>query len=78
VHGLAKRAGRQGRQGRHTVSADTIITRITEAGTPDEALAILERVSRARLEQVADLLYVDTWGMGPARIRSAILAEARA
>jgi len=60
------------------VSADTIITRITEADTADEALAVLERVSRARLEQVADLLYVDTWGMSLASVRMACLAEARA
>jgi hypothetical protein len=59
-------------------SADTIITRITEAPTKADALAVLSGISRQALEAVADQLYVDTFGKTVARVRSECVSEARA
>jgi hypothetical protein len=60
------------------LTVDDVITRITEADTSDEALAVLERIPRRTLEEVADQLYVDTWGKSLASVRVACLEEARA
>jgi hypothetical protein len=59
------------------LTVDDVITRITEASTTDEALAILVRIPRRTLEDVADQLYVDIWGKSLHTVRLACLAEAR-
>ena len=60
------------------MTVDDVITGITEAPTSDEALAILERIPRRLLAEVADQLYVDTWCKSLASVRVACLQEARA
>jgi hypothetical protein len=59
------------------MTADDIITRITEAATEADALAVLAGVPRALLDTVADQLYIDSYGRSPAVVRRAIAAEAR-
>lgn len=61
------------------LTADDIITRLTQAASEEEAQAIADSVrSRALLDEVADLLYTDSYGRSPAVIRKAIIREARA
>lgn len=59
------------------MTADSIVTLITQAPTADAALASLAGVSRAMLDEVADLLYVDPYGRSSAVVRRAIVTEAR-
>ena len=59
------------------LTADDIITRITEAPTEADALAALASVPRAMLLAVADQLYIDPYGRSSAVVRRAIVAEAR-
>jgi hypothetical protein len=60
------------------MNVDTIITKITEAETADDALAILKGVSRTMLNTIADQLYVEYEGVGTTTLRKAIVSEARA
>jgi hypothetical protein len=60
------------------MTADDIITRIVQAPTEANALAILTGVPRALLLTVADQLYIDPYGRSSAVVRRAIVAEARA
>lgn len=58
--------------------ADTIITRLVEARSEEAAHNIVVGRPRATLEAVADLLYVDPFGMSTKALCRAIVAEARA
>lgn len=59
------------------VTADDLITRVTEAATRKDAQAILAGVSRATLLAVADQLYIEPCGHGLPCLRASIVAEAR-
>jgi hypothetical protein len=60
------------------MTPDGYVTAITEAATDAHALVILADVkSRATLEAIADLVFVDPAGHGSAWLRKAIVAEAR-
>jgi hypothetical protein len=59
------------------MTADDIITAITQAATRKDALAILAGVPRATLLAVADQLYIEPCGHGLPCIRAAIVIEAR-
>jgi hypothetical protein len=59
-------------------SVDDVITRITEADTDAEAMAVLESIPRRVLAEVADQLYVDTFGRSLETVRKECLREARA
>jgi hypothetical protein len=64
--------------GREAVmTADDIITAITQAPTEEAALMILADVPRAMLVVVADQLYIDPHGRSSAVVRRAIAQEAR-
>ena len=61
------------------MTADDIITAVTQAATHAEAEAIMRDVhSRALLLATADQLYIDVDGHASAWVRKAIVAEARA
>jgi hypothetical protein len=60
------------------MDTDTIITRITEAATARDAMAILATVPRRALDGVADQLYVEWDGASTAAVRQACVREARA
>jgi hypothetical protein len=60
------------------VTADDVVTAITQASTAEDALGVLAGVGGAALEAVADLLFVDTAGHGAPWVRRACAAEARA
>jgi hypothetical protein len=59
------------------VTADDIITQVTEAPTEEAALMILADVARSMLMTVADQLYIDPVGRSSAVVRRAIAREAR-
>jgi len=59
-------------------TADDYVTAITQAPSQDAALAILRGAGKRTLAAIADLLYVDDYGLSAARIARAIVAEARA
>jgi hypothetical protein len=61
------------------MSPDDIITKVTEASTAVEALAIMQDVPRSLLLAVADQLFIDDPdGHGSPWLRKAIVEEARA
>ena len=59
-------------------TADSIITMVTEATTPRDALAVLKGIPSATLLAVADQLYVEADGHGAAWLRRGIVEAARA
>jgi hypothetical protein len=60
------------------ITADDIVTQLTQAPDEAAALAVANGVrSRAMLDEVADLLYVDPYGRSSAVVRRAIAAGAR-
>jgi hypothetical protein len=60
------------------LTADDIITQVTQAPTAAAALAVVAGVhSRQLLLAAADLLYIDAAGHASAWLRKAIVAEAR-
>jgi hypothetical protein len=60
------------------MTADDIITQLTNAASESDAQAIADGIrSRALLEEVADLLFIDAYGHGLPWIRKAIAKEAR-
>lgn len=61
------------------LTADDIITKVTQAATEADALAVVADVhSRQLLLAAADLLYIEVDGHASAWVRKAIVREARA
>ena len=60
------------------MTADNVITRITEASTEEDALTIMRSVPHSLLLAVADQLHTDPYGHGDPWLRRAVVAEARA
>lgn len=60
------------------LTADDIVSEITSAPDGATARAVLRRQPRELLEAVADLLYVDSWGLGTRKLIGQIITEARA
>lgn len=61
------------------ITADEIITRVTNAPDNGTAFLVMQLVrSRRTLEEIADQLYIDYEGKRSDTIRKAIVKEARA
>jgi hypothetical protein len=59
-------------------SGDDLISALVEARSAHEAQVIANGAPGRLLYQAADLMYLDTDGMGMASVRRAVVAEARA
>ena len=74
--------GRWTRFGEYTaettdLTADDLVTAITQAPDEASAMAVLADVPRTLLDEVADLVYIDPVGRSSAVVRRAIIREAR-
>jgi hypothetical protein len=69
---MSSKAARQ-----HTADGDTLITRVTEAATDEEALAIVKAATVQERYSAADLLYIDAYDHGMPWVIKAIVREAR-
>lgn len=60
------------------MTCDDYVTLVTDAPDQDAALAVLAPCTMRMLWEIADLIYVDPYGMGHRALRRAIVAEVRA
>jgi len=59
------------------MTADTLVTMVTEAATEAQAVDIMRMASRSAVVAVADLLHVEADGHSLATVRRACVREAR-
>jgi hypothetical protein len=60
------------------VTGDDLITSLVEAPSAQAADVIVKGAPHSAIYAAADLMYVDTDGMGMASVRRAVVREARA